>query len=92
MKPKVYDNRYTVNKPYSNITTIHTGSGHYRKGHYVCNTGHVLIYADSKMVCFNYFRSGRVYYRTIYNMSCSDRSLAIRAGKFAKYIETLFNT
>ena len=91
MSKKVYDSSYKANKPYSVVTNIHTGSGDYRKGYYVCNTGFVLIYADSKMACFDYFRSGRVFSRTISSINCSDRSLAIMAGKFAKFIETKFN-
>lgn len=91
MSKNVYDHSHTVNKPYSNITNVHTGSGDYRKGHYVCSTGIVLIYADSKMVCFDYFRSGGIYSRSIYGIDYSDRGLAIMAGKFVKYIENEFN-
>ena len=92
MRKSIYDNSYTVNKPFCNITTIHTGSGDYRKGHYVYYTGLVLIYADSKLATFDYYRYGRVYSRTISGVNCSDRSLAIRAGKFAREIEAKFNS
>lgn len=91
MSIQVYDSSYTVNKPFCNITNVHTGSGDYRKGYYVCKTGYVLIYAESKYVRFDYFRSGRVYSRTISNVICSDRSLAIRAGKFVREVEAKFN-
>lgn len=85
-----FDSDYKVNKPFTNFSTRRSEFGKYIKGRYVCQTGFVLIYSDDKSSTFEYFRSGKIYSRTIHGKSFTQKSLAITAGKFARQVEAMF--
>lgn len=85
-----FDSDYKVNKPFANFLTHRSEFGKYMKGIYVCQTGFVSIYSDDKSSTFEYFRSGRIYSRTIHGKSFTQRSLAVTAGKFARQVEAMF--
>lgn len=76
-----FEDSYAVGKPHASLHSY----GDITRGHYVHDHGIVTIYAETNHSVMMLALEGRVHFRTFQHKELpSERSLAIRAGKFAK--------